>query len=319
LYESPEQADSIVLSIKAEGFDCVKSYDGLSTDRIHALVAAGARHGLPVIGHVPHGIAYEEALVPEVQHLHGVPEPRSVQRDHFLNRSADWQDVDEARMQTIVDATLANHIVNTPTLIAARQVMLYEDYQRARDDPVVRMMPRLYRDVVWSPDEGLPTFRSIPPAFYPHLRAALAKKQTLVKRLFEAGAEVRIGSDVQNPFLVPGASVHQEMALFRDAGIPLEQVWAIATWKAAKTLGVPLLGTLVPGAPADLLIFRQDPTRDLAALSSLEAVVVRGQLYPRAALNAAVAVWQRHFAKPLVDQLSVRAARRALRNVVKQD
>jgi adenine deaminase len=49
---------------------------------------------------------------------------------------------------------------------------------------------------------------------------------------------------------------------------------------------VPGLGTIAPGAPADLLLFREDPTRDLAALQTLEAVVADGRLYRRETLDA---------------------------------
>ena len=38
------------------------------------------------------------------------------------------------------------------------------------------------------------------------------------------------------------------------------EVWAAATWKAGEALGEPYLGRMVVGAPADLLVFREDPT-----------------------------------------------------------
>ena len=71
---------------------------------------------------------------------------------------------------------------------------------------------------------------------------------------------------------------------------------AEATFRVGIAVGIealrtPGLGTLVEGAPADLLVFRQDPTRDLAALASLETVVADGRAYSKAALDAAV---QRH-------------------------
>ena len=50
----------------------------------------------------------------------------------------------------------------------------------------------------------------------------------------------------------------------------------------------------MPGAPADLLVFREDPTRDLAALESLELVVADGRVYTRAQLDAALARHAEH-------------------------
>jgi hypothetical protein len=67
----------------------------------------------------------------------------------------------------------------------------------------------------------------------------------------------------------------------------------------------PMLGTIQLGAPADLLVFREDPTRDLNALQTLEAVIAGGRLYPRETLEVAVGRWQQHFADPVYDKISM--------------
>ena len=69
------------------------------------------------------------------------------------------------------------------------------------------------------------------------------------------------------------------------------------------------LGTVQEGAPADFLLFREDPTRDLAALSTLEAVVAQGRLYPKAVLEAALARHREYFNGWLYDRLSMVFAR----------
>jgi imidazolonepropionase-like amidohydrolase len=83
--------------------------------------------------------------------------------------------------------------------------------------------------------------------------------------------------------------MHEELRLLVAAGLSAEDAWVAATRGAGESLGVPGLGVVVPGAPADVLLFRDDPTRDLRALSTLQAVVARGRLYPRADLEAAIA------------------------------
>jgi imidazolonepropionase-like amidohydrolase len=315
----PEDAETAVERVKAAGFDCVKSYDELELAEIRAVQAAADRHGLAMIGHVPAALAYEEALVPDVQHFFGVPEPRSLAGNDVRSRVAGWQDVDDARLERIVAATLAHGIVNTPTLVSSQRLLLYSDREAAVADPLVRLLPRLYRDVVWHPTEGLPFYRDLPPEFFAQLRDSLAKKKELVRRLHAAGAELRIGTDVQQPFVVPGASVHEEMRLFAEAGVPLDEVWAIATRQAGEALRVPGLGTIAEGAPADLVLFREDPTRDLAALDTIEAVVAQGRLYRREDLDAAVAAHQARFEGFVFDRLSVAAARRILRASVKRE
>jgi imidazolonepropionase-like amidohydrolase len=141
---------------------------------------------------------------------------------------------------------------------------------------------------------------------------AIAKKQQLAKRLFDAGAQLYLGTDVAQPFVIPGASLIEEMTLFIDAGIRVEQVWQLATRDAGDRLGIRGLGRIEPDAPADILLFRRDPTQTIGNLSSLEAVVTAGKLYRITDLDRALRSSQAYFASPLIKPLARRGAERAL-------
>lgn len=106
------------------------------------------------------------------------------------------------------------------------------------------------------------------------------------------------------------------MALFVGAGIEPEQVWKLATADAADRLGVSGLGRLQGGAPADILLFRRDPTAQLENLSSLEAVIAAGKLYRVGDLKRAIQVNMAYFASPLIKPLAHRGAARALARAI---
>jgi len=141
---------------------------------------------------------------------------------------------------------------------------------------------------------------------------AIAKKQQLTKKLFDAGAQLYLGTDVAQPFVIPGACLLEEMALFVDAGIGLEQVWKLATSDAADRLGISGLARVEADTPADILLFRRDPTKAIGNLSSLEAVVAAGRLYRIADLNRALRSSHAYFNSPLIKPLARRGAERAL-------
>lgn len=319
ILDEPGDATAAAALLKEAGYDCIKSYDGLTREQVNELKAAGEQQGLRVIGHVPTALSYEEALLPEAQHFFGVPEPQSLARDHIFNRLADWDDVDSSRLGLIVETTLAHGLANTPTLVMSHQMLRYTDYQAALTDPAVLLAPRLYREVVWHPDEGIPFYRGLTDADLAQLGRAFEKKKELMRRLYEAGAELLIGTDVQQPFVVPGISVQQEMKLFNEIGMTPEEVWAIATRKAGQVLGVPMLGTIQQGAPADLLVFREDPTQNLDALSTLVAVIAQGRLYTREELDAKLADYQAHFEGVAFDALSVTLIRQVMRDAIQED
>jgi adenine deaminase len=187
------------------------------------------------------------------------------------------------------------------------------DYDRQRESPVSRLLPRLYRDVVWHPIDGLPFLRTMSDADFARVATGRAGRMQMVRALHAAGVAVLAGTDVQTPFVVPGASLHEELRLLVEAGIPVEEVWALATRGAGEFLGVPLLGTVQVGAPADLLLFRDDPTLDLAALATLEAVVSGGRLYSKEDIDTGFARYQAQFEGFFFDRLSVAMGRFVMR------
>jgi cytosine/adenosine deaminase-related metal-dependent hydrolase len=110
----------------------------------------------------------------------------------------------------------------------------------------------------------------------------------------------------------PSAAVQEEMTLFVDAGIGVEQVWKLATRDTGDRLGMRGLGRIEANAPADILLFRRDPTEAIGNISSLEAVVAAGRLYRITYLNRALRSSHAYFNSPLIKPLARRGAERAL-------
>ena len=315
---SDAAAEAAAQRAKAAGATFMKFYDGLTEPMIRVLERACARHGLKIMGHVPAALAYEQARIPEVQHFFGVPKPSTLERDALLNRSCDWHAVDENRMDEIVEASLKFGIANTPTIVTNQKMLCYRDYEAARRQPELKSIPPFYPDVIWHPERGRLNNRLPRDYIDSQVVPSIAKKQRLTKKLFDAGARLFLGTDVAQPFLVPGKSLQEEMALFAGAGIALEQVWQLATANAGERLGVDGLGQLRDGAPADILLFRRDPTERLEHLSSLEAVIAAGRLYRVADLGRAVEGQSAYFASPLIRRLARRGAERALANAFRR-
>lgn len=317
--ESPDQAAGVLARLHAEGRTCIKVYDDLDRERIRALVRAADDLGIAAIGHVPFGMTFEEAALPDTQHLMGVAPVGTIEAgDHVVHRIMDWRSVDDARVNDVVRLSAEWDVAHTPTLVSLRQMRHFADYEAARSDPTVILLPRMYRDVTWSPEQGLALYRDFGSAEVELATSALRAKQAMVAKLHEAGVRLHVGTDTQQPFVVPGASMWEEMRLFVEAGVPTEEVWAYATWRAGESSGIDRLGRIEAGAPAHLLVFEDDPTRDLAALGTLQAVVVDGRLFPREDLEAAAEEFRTFFEGPVIDPLSVALTRRILARAVKR-
>ena len=309
---TPADAAPAVARIASEGYGCVKVYERLDGPRLAAIREAAREHGLPVIGHVPYAVPYEEARIDDAQHLIGVAAPSGSAYRNTTERNVDWFAVDEARMEAVAQAALDAAMANTPTLVTLDTIAHLDDYEGLRNAPWARLLPRLYRDVIWAPDSGVGV-QAMPPEAYERLRATLPVRRAVVRRMYERGVELHSGTDTLVSFLVPGHALHRELRLLAEAGIPPEDVMRIATETSASVLATPGLGTLAVGAPADLVLFGSDPTRDLAALDDIRGVVRDGRFYSRERLDAQLERYRAHFEGPLYERLSMGIVRAVLR------
>jgi len=99
-------------------------------------------------------------------------------------------------------------------------------------------------------------------------------------------ADIRMvaGTDV---YFLHGLGVHWELELLVAAGLsPLEALRA-ATSNAAATLGLEgRLGSIAPGAIADLVVLEADPLEDIRNTLKIHTVVKDGKVIDRGALLA---------------------------------
>lgn len=94
-----------------------------------------------------------------------------------------------------------------------------------------------------------------------------------------AGVRIVMGSDMppDAPFEGTTATV-REMEFMAEAGMEPVEVLRAATSRAAEWLGASgQIGSLVPGAAADLVVLDADPALDISALRTLHTVVQGGR------------------------------------------
>jgi hypothetical protein len=309
---NPGEGRRAVQTIAERGYDCVKVYDELDAETLAAVREAAHEQGLPVIGHVPKRVPYEVARLDDAQHMIGIPPPPADPNRIFPFIMAEWERLDDARLEMLIAESKRSKIAITPTLVVIDRMLQSEDYASMLGEPDLQLLPRFYREVLWNPDGGMSLTSLMKSDDFAMLRRAFEIEKRTVKRMNDAGVAVHTGTDSLVPFVVPGASLHRELRLFVDAGFTPEEALALSMRDSAEYLGVLSLGLLKPGAPAELLIFREDPTQSLDALDSLAGVVRDGRLYPRDVLDAQLARYQVHFDAPLFNAIVTPLVRWAL-------
>lgn len=99
-----------------------------------------------------------------------------------------------------------------------------------------------------------------------------AEFPAVVRAAHEAGVPIYVGTDAGG--LAHGQVVAEMLAL-HALGLSPDAVLAAGSWGAREWLGLP---GLVEGAPADLIVYDEDPRADLRALAHPSRIVLRGRV-----------------------------------------
>ena len=111
--------------------------------------------------------------------------------------------------------------------------------------------------------------------------------QRTVKKLFDVGALIALGTDANfPPGTFPGDSMHHELLLHVEAGIDPVDVIKLATSNAARILKLEDIGSIERGKVADLLIVQGDPSTNISDTRNVANVIKGGNLIDRNSLRA---------------------------------
>jgi imidazolonepropionase-like amidohydrolase len=109
------------------------------------------------------------------------------------------------------------------------------------------------------------------PAYADRMRRLKRSAATRLANARDAGVPIYVGTDAGGH--LPHGLVVDEMLALHAAGLSNVDVLAAGSWKARDWLGLP---GLVEGAPADFVLYDDDPRLDLTELRRPQHIVVRG-------------------------------------------
>jgi hypothetical protein len=97
----------------------------------------------------------------------------------------------------------------------------------------------------------------------PGARAELDHAMSTVGRLHRAGLRLLAGTDASSPGTAHGASLHDDLQLLVQTGLPSVAALAAATSVPAAAFGLTDRGAPTPGMRADLVLIDGDPEPDI--------------------------------------------------------
>jgi hypothetical protein len=190
-------------------------------------------------------------------------------------------DLQSPEMQSFVQLLLAHHTDLDPTLD------VFEDmYMQGPGSippafqPVADRLPlQVRRQLLSSGLAAAPGMQEI----YQH---SFQKMLAMIGMMYRAGIPIEDGTDE-----MPGFSLHRELELDVEAGLPPNRVLQDATLNAARIMSMDDdLGSIVPGKLADLDLITGDPVANIANVRNVVLTVKDGNLYTPAELDAALGI-----------------------------
>jgi len=267
---NPADARGVVEGQVADGFDFIKVYDHLSPPVFEALLSAAAAENIPVAGHIPVDVGIDRALassVTTIEHLTGYIDQHYVK---FL--------IDTSRIREYAERTKASGKVNCPTLVIWHNVPSKDSLEALKRQPEYQHLSWRVR-WLWKT-----TLKYV--AKKPYHGTDLAGDMNrltvrMTRALYEAGAPIVAGTDMNFLGVYPGISLHQEMEYLRDAGLSNLDALRAATITAAKALGqADAIGSVDVGKRANLVVLDANPLADIRATRAIRDVFKDGRRVP---------------------------------------
>lgn len=235
---TPEEARKFVIEFKEMGYDFIKVYERLSANVYNSIIQTAKEQDIPVVGHVPELVGIKNVIQSGQKSIEHL--------DKYIDQEKLYQ------------MTVENNVWNCPTIVVYdRRVYPIEIL-----DGVNYMSPQ--------------TIQSYQRSLNPY-SPSIGTLKRITRKLHEKGAKILLGTDANNPFVIPGFSIHDELYNLVDAGLTPYEAIRAGTYNAAECLEVlDETGSIEIGKNADLVLLSANPLDDITNMKAIDGVMIKG-------------------------------------------
>jgi imidazolonepropionase-like amidohydrolase len=283
--KTPEEGRAAVRQQAAAGVDMIKVYNLLDKDVFLAIVEEAQKSGLKVAGDLPESIYIEDAAMAGMQsseHYHGfekviaklLGEPVIL---HYAGVGSQTSyllrlgEVEPQALQDFYQRLRASGMTVDPTVVTSKNwpnVDTFDPKSLPGGEYISQKLLSIWKSQ-WAGQSEFPDL-------------VWQNWAQMVKQMNKVGVPLMVGTDLMVPGIFPGYSVHEEMAIWQEAGIPAADVLRSATIVPAQFMGLGnRLGSIGEGKTASMVLVRANPLEDIKNAAQIEGVFLRGQYYSR--------------------------------------
>ena len=280
------------------GYRQIKLYSSIEPEWVEPIAERTHAHGMRLSGHIPAFMSAEQAIkagYDEIQHINMVflnfiagdrADTRQQLRFSLYGEKAADVDLESKEVAEFIDLLKREDIVIDPTAAIFEDMLIHRAGEPAPTfASVIDHLPPAVSRSMYSPEfPNAETWsRSAP------------NQAAMLKKLYESGVQLVPGSDNVAAF-----TVHRELEVYAEAGIPNAAILKMATLDSARVVGVESrTGSIEVGKDADLILLDGNPLQNISAVRRAVLVMKRGTAYRPDKLYKAVGV------KPFVESTEI--------------
>lgn len=290
--EDTEEINSVLDEHVRNKIDFVKVHGDLKPEIYKAIIVGAKQRGLKVVGHAQHKMPLKDSLV--LNTLEHIEEFLYVARDDKMvgQPPSGFLPAYRANVERLLDENYRAEVVRDvavsgmyvdPTLIVYKMVGVWqsdEHLSELKNNPDLRYLPDEVKEF-WLSSATNPYQEKDFPITKAEVDKNLQVMLRLTKELHDKGVPLLSGTDTFGT-LVPGISLHEELAMLVQAGLSPFEALQCSTVNVAAYLGeAGTAGVIQPGARADFILLDKNPLLDIKNSRSVSGVFTRGRWLPR--------------------------------------
>lgn len=260
--DSLETARKVTKVLVKKGVDGFKTYAGLSRELMEEVVKIANESDIPVASDLFWRVSAWDAVemgITSIEHGHGILFP-----------------IPSEKLLGYISLLLKHNIYIDPTFMV-KEIGAYIETVGNENYPNLNLIPKEdkrqwlnWKTETWHKD----TKKSQ----YKEMQEIELDKAKFIVAFHKAGGKVVAGSDTPNPFIIPGFSLHQEIAKMVEIGLTSVDAIKTATSVAAELLRRKDIGVIKEGYLADLVLIEGNPINDISKLSTINTVIKNGEV-----------------------------------------
>ena len=288
--------DQIVADHKAKGYDAIKIHTQPNRDAFVRLTKAAHEANLPIVGHVPFTVGLTQTLEARLDRIEHIDLfSITIAADDAPGTGKGWPAMmerynhpDKTKIAPLAKVLIENDVVLVPTLATTKIGEMSKDEVKALIDSesLANRTTQKLRDH-WA-SRWLGEMQTYERAGL-NLPGMTETPKLILERFIDAGVPMIAGTDTPAVPMIAGLALHEELADYVAAGMTPKQAIASSTSELAKAMWLEgEFGQIKPGLRADAVLLSANPLEDIANTQKIDAVLLRGKLLDREALDGLI-------------------------------